>query len=154
LLARAGVAIFDRSSRILNSVHWNLGPSSKFSLIVPFRTFLARNTKQRDHILRILPPPAPAFGTSRATQAPRIPRPDVLGTPRAVLRRPGRPRPDPGTRPGRARFQPHQPVAGGRADPARPLHHRRRPLRPARQQAHPRGTAQLPPLLRARTGTP
>src|ERR1035441_8340691 len=55
-LARADAAVFDRSSRILNSVHWNLGPSSEFFYIVPFRTFFARNSqprnsKQRDPIL-------------------------------------------------------------------------------------------------------
>src|ERR1019366_3288547 len=77
-LARADTAIFDRSSRILNSVHWDLGPSSEFFLIVPFRTFFAKNSKprngkQRDPILRTLPPPAPTFGTSCATQAPRLP---------------------------------------------------------------------------------
>src|SRR5450759_1818653 len=98
-------------------VHWNLDPSSEFFTIVSFRTSFAQNIKPRDHILRILPPPAPAFGTSRATQAPRLPRPDILGTPGTVLRRSGRPRPDPGTRPGRARLQPYRP------------HVHRRPLR-------------------------
>src|ERR1035437_10736599 len=109
LLARADVAIFDRSSRIFNFVHWNLGPSREFFNIVPFRTSLARNTNQRDHILRTLPPFAPAFGRNRASQAPRLPRPDLLGTPCALVRRPGSPRPGLGTRPGRSRLQPHRP---------------------------------------------
>ena len=78
LLARAGAAIFDRSSRILNSVHWDLGPSSEFFHIVPFRTSFARNSKprnskQRNPILWTLPPPAPTFCTSCPTQAPRLP---------------------------------------------------------------------------------
>src|ERR1035438_9471496 len=69
------------------------------------KVFSVYNTPKRDRLLRALPPPAPPFGRNRATQAPRVPRPDLLGIACALLRRPGGTRPGPGARPWGSRLQ-------------------------------------------------
>ena len=134
------------------------------------------DSAKSDYSLRALSQAEGLHGRDCARETAGVPRLAILGEAGAFVRRPRRARSDPGPGSGGARLQPHRPhVHGGplgrhlvqrplpdrlcfaalqrfarrRTGTARRLHHRRLPLRAARQQAAARGDPQLPAVLRA-----